>query len=89
MLCLQEELYSIQKKSMNLSKSQYDLSWKPKVKESERLRKSLSSPEIQIVKPVDSDVMKIAFESPKAPIKKNPYMQSNNYGESRRRIAQN
>jgi hypothetical protein len=78
----------MQKKKESLSKSQYDLGLKPKLRESERFQKSLSLPQIRLVKPVESaessKIVNIAFDSPKVPQKKKTYIQSNDYGEYKR-----
>lgn len=80
----------MQREKETRPKSQYDLGLRPKLKESERLKKSLSLPQIQTVRPVESagsgEVVSIevkAFESPKVPIKSKPYVKSNvnDYGE--------
>jgi hypothetical protein len=63
----------VQREKETRPKSQYDLGWMPK--KSDRLQGSLSMlPLIQTVRPVDSmgsgSIEVKAFESPKAPIKK-------------------
>lgn len=61
---------------------QYDLDLKPKLKKSDRV-KSVSMPNVQAVKPVDSVgsskwIQQVkAFDSPKVPIKKKPDAQIN------------
>jgi hypothetical protein len=74
--CLtQEELVVIQKEKELRPRTQYDLGWRPKLRKSDR-RKSLSLPDIQTVRPVESagssGTMSIkvkAFDSPKVPVK--------------------
>ncbi len=65
-------------------KSHYDLSMRPNLKESAKLKKSRSLPQIHTVRPVESprsggtvNIEVKAFNSPKVPIKKKPYIQSN------------
>jgi hypothetical protein len=70
----QAELYVVQEQEKLLSVAQYDLGLKPKLKKSDKV-KSLSMPNVQTVKPVESagstkTIQVKAFDSPKVPHKK-------------------
>jgi hypothetical protein len=71
----QEELYKVQREKETRPITHYDLSVKPKLKKSDRM-KSLSMSNIHTVRPVESagstgtvSIEVRAFDSPKVPIK--------------------
>jgi hypothetical protein len=73
---------------------EYDMGWKPKFKKSDRMKKSVSLPNIITVRPVESSgssgsskaIEVKAFDSPKAPIKKKQLEQQQIFAISKMEI---